>query len=68
MPTEAVVKQSLITASDDKRYPTKLCQLDMVLSVGYLVRSARGTEFRQRATSHHAEYLVKGFVSWPTSD
>jgi hypothetical protein len=57
-----VVKESLITAADGKNYRTKLYRLEMILAVGYRVRSARGTEFRQWATSHLSEYLVKGFV------
>ena len=36
--------------------------LDMILAVGYRVRSHRGTQFRQWATTHLKEYLVKGFV------
>jgi hypothetical protein len=36
--------------------------LDVILAVGYRVRSARGTQFRQWATAHLREYLVKGFV------
>lgn len=59
---ESVIKQDLIPAADGKRYPTKLYRLDMVLSVGYRVRSPRGTQFRQWATAHLTEYLVKGFV------
>lgn len=59
---EAVVKQDSIPAADGKRYPTKLYRLDMVLAVGMRVRSVRGTQFRQWATAHLAEYLVKGFV------
>lgn len=59
---EAVIKQDLIPAADGKRYPTKLYRLDMVLAVGYRVRSVRGTQFRQWATAHLTEYLVKGFV------
>lgn len=62
LPAEAVVKQDLITASDGKRYRTKLYRLEMVLAVGYRVRSTRGTQFRQWATAHLSEYLVKGFV------
>jgi hypothetical protein len=58
----AVVKQDLITATDGKRYPTKLYRLEMVLAVGYRVRSVRGTQFRQWATAHLTDYLVKGFV------
>ncbi len=59
---EAVVKEDLITAADGKRYRTKLYRLDMILAVGFRVRSARGTQFRQWATAHLADYLVKGFV------
>lgn len=36
--------------------------LDMILAIGYRVRSPRGTQFRQWATTHLREYLVKGFV------
>lgn len=59
---ESVIKESLITAADGKPYRTKLYRLEMVLAVGYRVRSPRGTQFRQWATRHLAEYLVKGFV------
>jgi hypothetical protein len=60
--TEAVVKEDLITAADGKRYRTKLYRLEMILAVGYRVKGTRGTQFRQWATAHLAEYLVKGFV------
>jgi hypothetical protein len=59
---DSVVKESLITAADGKRYKTALYQLPMILAVGYRVRSPRGTQFRQWATRHLSEYLVKGFV------
>ena len=58
----AVVKDSLTTAADGKKYSTKLYNLHMILSLGYRVRSPRGTEFRQWATRNLAEYLQKGFV------
>lgn len=58
----AVVKEYLITASDGKHYKTKAYSLEMILAVGYRVRSPRGTQFRQWATTHLREYLVKGFV------
>lgn len=58
----AVVKESLTTATDGKKYSTKLYNLHMILSVGYRVRSSRGTEFRQWATRNLSEYLQKGFV------
>ncbi len=57
-----VVKEDLTTASDGKRYRTQLFSLDMILAIGYRVKSARGTQFRQWATTHLKEYLVKGFV------
>jgi hypothetical protein len=58
----SVVKESLTTASDGKNYRTKLYRLEMILAVGYRVKGMRGTQFRQWATAHLAEYLVKGFV------
>ena len=59
---DSVVKEDLTTAGDGKRYRTKLFNLDMILAVGYRVKSLRGTQFRQWATTHLCEYLVKGFV------
>ena len=58
----SVVKESLTTAADGKSYRTKLFSLPLILAVGYRVRSPRGTQFRQWATRHLAEFLVKGFV------
>jgi hypothetical protein len=62
LPEGSVVKESLTTAADGKKYRTKLFNLHMILAVGYRVRSPRGTEFRQWATRHLAEYLQKGFL------
>jgi hypothetical protein len=62
LPADSVVKESLTTASDGKRYKTQLYSLPMIMAIGYRVRSPRGTEFRQWATRHLNEYLVKGFV------
>ena len=59
---DSVVKDSLTTAADGKRYRTQLYNLDLVLSIGYRVRSPRGLQFRQWASAHLKEYLVKGFV------
>lgn len=59
---DAVVKESLTTASDGKRYKTKLYNLDLILAIGYRMRSPQGTQFRQWATTHLKEYLVKGFI------
>lgn len=58
----SVVKDSLTTAADGKRYQTKLYNLDLILAIGYRVRSPRGVQFRQWASTHLKEYLVKGFV------
>ena len=45
----SVVKDSLTTAADGKKYKTKLYNLDVIISVGYRVKSKRGTIFRQWA-------------------
>ncbi|MFW2355578.1 virulence RhuM family protein [Hydrogenophaga sp.] len=58
----AVVKESLTTASDGKRYLTQLYNLDAILAVGYRVRSPRGVQFRRWASSVLKEFLLKGFV------
>ena len=59
---DSVVKDSLTTAADGKNYNTKLYNLDLILAIGYRVRSPRGTQFRQWATTNLREFLVKGFV------
>ncbi len=59
---DSVVKFHLTTASDGKKYNTRFFNLDMILAVGYRVRSTRGVQFRQWATEHLREYLVKGFT------
>ena len=58
----AVVKESLTTAADGKNYATKFYNLDVIISVGYRVKSQRGTQFRIWATQRLREYIVKGFV------
>lgn len=58
----AVCKQDLLTAADGKRYRTTLYRLEAILAVGYRVRSIRGVQFRQWATTRLRDYLVKGFV------
>jgi hypothetical protein len=58
----SVVKDYLITAADGKRYETKHYNLDVIISVGYRVKSHRGTQFRIWATQRLREYLVKGFT------
>ena len=62
---EATIKDDLILRTEGSRQvrrPLKLYNLDMILAVGYRVKSPRGTQFRQWATTHLKEYLVKGFV------
>lgn len=58
----SVVKESLTTAADGKKYRTKLYRLEMILAVGYRVKGHRGTQFRQWATARLSDYLVKGFA------
>lgn len=58
----SVVRDFRTTAADGKNYPLKLYHLDMILAVGYRIRSPRGTQFRQWATTTLREYLVKGFA------
>jgi len=65
LPKGATVKESLTVQKEGAREVqrlTYLYNLYMVLAVGYRVRSPRGTEFRQWATRHLAEYLQKGFI------
>jgi hypothetical protein len=58
----SVVKESFTTARDGKPYRTKLYNLDVIISVGYRVKSHRGTQFRIWATQRLKEYVVKGFT------
>lgn len=57
----SVVKEYLTTASDGKRYRTKYYNLDVIISVGYRVKSLRGTQFRQWANKILKEYLLRGY-------
>ena len=59
---DSVVKEYLTTASDGKNYKTKHYNLDMIISVGYRIKSHIATHFRQWATQRLREYIVKGFV------
>jgi prophage maintenance system killer protein len=58
----SVVKDSLTTASDGKKYKTKYYSLDAIISIGYRVKSQRGTQFRIWANKVLKEYLVKGYA------
>ncbi|HSV87220.1 MAG TPA: RhuM family protein [Bacteroidales bacterium] len=57
-----VVKEYLTTASDGKRYRTKFYSLDVIISVGYRVKSHRGTQFRIWANKVLRDYLLKGYA------
>lgn len=58
---DSVVKNSLTTASDGKKYRTNFYNLDVIISVGYRVKSFRGIQFRIWANSVLKEYLLKGY-------
>lgn len=58
----SVVKNYLTTAADGKNYNVVFYSLEMIIAVGYRVRGVRGIQFRQWATEHLTEYLVKGFT------
>ena len=55
----SVVKDSLTTASDGKKYRIKHYNLDVIISVGYRVKSKRGTQFRQWATQRNNDFLAQ---------
>ncbi len=59
---QSVVKDYLTTGSDGKNYNVKHYNLDVIISVGYRVKSKRGTQFRIWANSVLKEYLIKGYA------
>ena len=59
---ESVIRKFRITADDGKDYDTQHYNLDVIISVGYRVKSHRGTQFRIWATERLREYIVKGFA------
>ena len=59
---DSVVRNSRTTALDGKNYDTLNYNLDVIISVGYRVKSKQGTQFRIWATSRLKEYIIKGFV------
>ncbi|MFH1194429.1 MAG: RhuM family protein [bacterium] len=59
---DSVVKEYLTTAADGKRYKTGYYNLDVIISVGYRVKSKRGTQFRIWANKVLKDYLVKGYA------
>ena len=58
----SVVRNFRTTAADGKNYNTTFYNLDVIISVGYRVKSQQGTKFRQWATARLREYIVKGFT------
>jgi len=58
----SVVRKFRITASDGKSYETNHYNLDVIISVGYRVKSKQGTQFRIWATQRLKEYIIKGFT------
>jgi hypothetical protein len=58
----SVVRNFRTTAGDGKMYDTKFYNLDVIISVGYRVKSLRGTQFRIWATERLREYIIKGFT------
>lgn len=58
----SVVKDYLTTAADGKAYSITFYTLEMILAIGYRVRSKRGVQFRQWATRNLANYMRKGFI------
>ena len=59
---DSVIRKFRITAADGKIYDTMHFNLDVIISVGYRVKSLRGTQFRIWATQRLREYIVKGFT------
>jgi len=60
--SNSVVKESLTTAMDGKKYKTKFYNLDVIISVGYRVKSKQGTQFRIWASRILKDYLLKGYA------
>ena len=58
----SVVANFATTASDGKTYNVDYYNLDVIISVGYRVKSIRGTQFRKWATARLKEYIIKGFT------
>ena len=58
----SVSRKFRLTAADGKNYETTFYNLDVIISVGYRVKSHRGTQFRIWATQRLREYIVKGFT------
>jgi hypothetical protein len=58
----SVVRNFRTTAADGKSYDTNYYNLDVIISVGYRVKSPQGTQFRIWATQRLKDYIIKGFA------
>lgn len=58
----SVVKDYLTTAQDNKKYNVTFYSLEMILAIGFRVRSKRGVQFRQWVNHNLQQYMVKGFI------
>ena len=59
---KSVIRKFRITATDDKTYATNFYNLDVIISVGYRVKSLRGTQFRIWATKTLKQHLIDGYT------
>lgn len=59
---KAVVRKFRTTAADGKSYNTTYYNLDMIISLGYRIKSSIATNFRRWATARLKEYMIKGFT------
>ncbi|MDE5603786.1 MAG: virulence RhuM family protein, partial [Helicobacter sp.] len=59
---DSVIREIRTTATDGKQYKVKFYSLEMILAIGFRVRSKRGVQFRIWANEHLSSYLQKGFV------
>lgn len=59
---DSVVKNFFTTANDGKEYSVIFYSLEMILAIGFRVRSKRGVQFRQWANQNLKEYMIKGFL------
>ena len=62
LPAASAVKECLTTAGDGKRYRTRYYNLDVIISVGYRIKSPRGTHFRIWATNTLREHIIRGYT------
>ena len=66
LPADSVIKESFITATDGKSYRTKQYNIEMLIALGYRIKSKVATKFRQWATKHLKELMTKGHTEIET--